>query len=112
MKADVPSLLHLLLHHVEEEATGCWRLTTGRLNRNGYRRLWVEGQEVMAHKAFYNWFVGPVPHGCVLDHVKERGCCLRECVRPDHLEPVTVQENTKRGAAVLFTRQDTGSYSR
>ena len=56
----------------------------------------------MAHRYVYELFRGPIPDGHVLDHVKKKGCKHRDCVNPDHLEPVTQQENTLRGDAVLF----------
>lgn len=37
--------------------------------------------------------VGPIPSGLQLDHL----CRTRHCVNPDHLEPVSQQENNRRG---------------
>lgn len=48
-----------------------------------------------AHVILYEHSVGPIPEGLELDHL----CRNRACVRPDHLEPVTHQENTRRGMA-------------
>lgn len=45
-----------------------------------------------AHVLMYEHFVGAVPAGLELDHL----CCNKECVNPDHLEPVTHSENAKR----------------
>lgn len=36
--------------------------------------------------------VGPIPEGLDLDHL----CRVRQCVNPDHLEPVTARENLMR----------------
>jgi hypothetical protein len=47
-----------------------------------------------AHRVAFEWLVGPVPKGLVLDHL----CRNRGCVNPSHLEPVTQQVNTLRGA--------------
>lgn len=81
--------------------SSCWFfLEAGRDNRNGYRRLWWQGQELMAHKLSYEAHVGPVPEGLVLDHT----CRNRCCINPAHLDPVTVQVNTLRGKALLFGR--------
>lgn len=79
--------------------SGCW-VYAGELNRNGYGRVWVEGERRMAHIAAYEALVGPVPEGLVLDHL----CRVRCCCNPHHLEPVTVRENTLRGEARLFTK--------
>jgi hypothetical protein len=47
----------------------------------------------MAHRWAYESEVGPIPIGLTLDHL----CKVRRCVRPDHLEAVTLQENLLRG---------------
>jgi hypothetical protein len=53
------------------------------------------GKQRGAHIVLYELTVGPVPQGMELDHL----CRNRACVRPDHLEPVTHQENCLRGMA-------------
>lgn len=80
-----------------DEATGCW-LYTGTTHK-GYARVKVEGQRVMLHRALYERVVGPVPDGLELDHL----CRVRNCVNPDHLEPVTHAENMARGAWAMRT---------
>jgi hypothetical protein len=50
-------------------------------------------RKVMTHRTMYLWLVGPIPEGLVLDHL----CRVRQCWLPDHLEPVTSAENTRRG---------------
>ena len=49
-----------------------------------------------AHRVAYRLEVGPIPRGLVLDHL----CRVRNCVRPDHLEPVTRGENVLRGETI------------
>jgi hypothetical protein len=81
-----------------EPNTGCF-IWMGSINQHGYGRLHVgyksDGtrKSALAHRAAYEHFVGPIPEGLQLDHK----CRLRCCVNPEHLEPVTNQENTKRG---------------
>ncbi len=46
-----------------------------------------------SHRVVYEALVGPIPEGLVLDHL----CRVLNCVNPNHLEPVTHQENVRRG---------------
>ena len=48
--------------------------------------------QMLAHRWSYEHFVGHIPDGLTIDHL----CRNRRCVRPDHLEPVTSGENTRR----------------
>ena len=77
-----------------DRSSDCW-LWTGRLDNQGYGRITVKQRPMRAHRASYETFVGPVPTGLELDHV----CRVRNCVNPDHLEPVTHRENVLRGAS-------------
>lgn len=70
--------------------SGCW-LWTGS-TANGYGQARVGGKTVRAHRASYELLVGPIPEGLTLDHL----CHVKNCVRPEHLEPVTAAENTRR----------------
>lgn len=72
--------------------TDCW-LWTGTMSRTGYGRVSIGGREIGAHRAVYEALVGPVPDGMQLDHL----CRVTQCVNPDHLEPVTIGENIRRG---------------
>ena len=71
-----------------EKTDGCW-LWTGTLGRGGYGR-W---KRIYVHRTSYEMLVGPIPEGLSLDHL----CRVRNCVNPDHLEPVTHRENVLRG---------------
>lgn len=51
---------------------------------------------VMAHRWSYEYHGGHIPQGLDIDHL----CRNRACVNPDHLEPVTRQENIRRAAAI------------
>jgi hypothetical protein len=81
----------------QEPNTGCW-LWLGQLNRNGYGYVSVGGRKRVAHRVVWEVFVGPVPEGMVLDHT----CRVRCCCNPNHIEPVTVRTNTRRGGATLY----------
>jgi len=71
----------------------CWPWT-GVLTDEGYGRFWVSrSSRPMAHRVAYQALVGPVPDGMQLDHL----CRNRACCNPEHLEPVSSAENTRRG---------------
>lgn len=77
-----------------EPNTGCF-IWMGGLNEDGYGRVWANNKMSRAHRVAYEYFIGPVPKGKVLDHK----CRMRCCVNPDHLEPVFQGENIRRGFA-------------
>lgn len=75
-----------------DKTEACW-LWTGAKNGKGYGFFTIDGIQMRAHRAAYAMFVGAIPDGLVLDHL----CRVHHCVNPAHLEPVTSQENTRRG---------------
>ena len=77
---------------VQPQADGCW-LWTGSMHPWGYGQFRMEERPVMAHRASYRLFVGPIPVGLYIDHL----CFNKRCVNPSHLEPVSNAENIARG---------------
>ena len=74
----------------------CWLWTDG-LNGSGYGSFRLtDGRSVGAHVAAVILDGREVAVGMHVDHVRERGCQFRHCVRPDHLEVVTARENALR----------------
>ena len=71
----------------------CWLWTANKTAPNGHGRFLGPGGQVMAHRFAYELLVGPIPEGLVIDHL----CRVRLCVNPAHLEPVTAEENIRRG---------------
>lgn len=69
----------------------CWLWTASR-TPEGYGQFGAEKRRILAHRFSYELSVGPIPEGLELDHL----CRNRGCVRPDHLQPVTRQENARR----------------
>lgn len=73
------------------EDGGCW-IWMGPVNSSGYGTVTVNGRRLMAHRAIFEDFRGPIPDGHVLDHL----CRNRLCCRPCHLEPVLRSVNERR----------------
>ncbi len=84
----------------KQPAFGCW-LWTAAVSKGGYGRFGVDGGVGYAHRWVYEHFIGLVPEGLDIDHL----CRVRNCVNPDHLEPVTRGENIRRGRS--HTREKT-----
>lgn len=82
---------------VEKQADGCW-LWRGRI-LNGYG-WW---SQAVAHRCAYVSSGRIIPDGYHLDHL----CRVRNCVNPDHLEPVTPRENARRGLTGAHNRNKT-----
>jgi hypothetical protein len=79
--------------------SGCWRRSV-RIGSKGYSQFWFDGRLHQAHRVSHVLFVGPIPDGYEVDHVKARGCRFKNCIRPSHLEAVTGRENSLRGGSV------------
>jgi hypothetical protein len=65
----------------------------GSTNNHGYGIVQIDGKLNLAHRVAYEAAYGPIPDGMVLDHL----CRVRNCVKPEHLEAVTIAENNRRG---------------
>ena len=74
--------------------SGCLEWT-GAINEDGYGVSWRNGRTLRAHIFVYEEMASPVPPGLELDHL----CRNRSCCHPDHLEPVTHEENLRRARA-------------
>jgi hypothetical protein len=74
------------------DPNGCWRWN-GHVGRDGYALCKRDGYYSSAHRVVYTQLRGPIPKDLHLDHL----CRVRDCVNPDHLEPVTPYENFRRG---------------
>lgn len=77
--------------------TPCWiwegGIRPGKYNPTiFYGRCSVNNRTVLAHRYVYEKLRGPIPGGLHLDHL----CEVTTCVNPDHLDPVTRGENTRR----------------
>lgn len=72
----------------------CWLWTASKTSA-GYGNFKAAANNVYAHRLSYEWLMGPIPEGLVIDHL----CRVPNCVNPEHLEPVTHKENVRRGTA-------------
>ena len=74
------------------KSAGCW-LWTGNV-RGRYGICYVPGVQstAVAHRVAYVLAGREIPAGLQLDHL----CRNTLCVNPDHLEPVTLDENMRR----------------
>lgn len=86
----------LLARLPERPEGGCW-IWAGAANPNGYGTIYgLRGTKEYVHRFAYETWVGPIPDGLTIDHVKARGCVSSLCCNPAHLEPVTQSENARR----------------
>lgn len=79
--------------------TGCWEWQANMSN-SGYGQLRVtrpKRRTLLAHRASYEAFIGPIPDGLQIDHL----CRNKRCCNPEHLEPVTHAENMRRRDAAI-----------
>lgn len=95
-----PHQHRLLLARIEkfispEPMGGCW-LWTGTIRKGyGVVRVSTNGKIPsvrQAHRVVFQINRGTIPDGLALDHL----CMVKVCVNPNHLEPVTLQENLRR----------------
>lgn len=95
--SDLARIDRLLSHVVVTPGpldTDCW-LSTYAKGTSGYTAIGISGgRHARSHRLAYAALVGPIPKGLHLDHL----CMVRHCVNPDHLEPVTAEENARRAA--------------
>lgn len=87
----------LLSHLKQQDDCLVW---TGTVGNAGYGLISTggrQGKTVLVHRLAYELWVGPIPEGLTIDHVRARGCRSKLCCEPAHLEPVTLLENIRRG---------------
>lgn len=89
---DEPVLVDNFARAEPDQESGCWNWI-GPTDGKGYGFFSRRYQgEKRAHRAFWVRANGPIEPGLELDHL----CRNRGCVNPEHLEPVTHDENIRR----------------
>jgi len=84
-----------ILHRMQLGPGGCWLWSRVTPKGYGIIETYRRGRgkyDVYAHRYAYEAFVGAIPGGLDIDHT----CFVRNCVNPEHLEPVTRAENLQR----------------
>ena len=80
------------LFHYTRITEACW-LWEGSLLPDGYGNARWPGQTTtLVHRIAYELWVAPIPEDLEIDHL----CFVRNCINPEHLEPVTKAENARR----------------
>lgn len=77
---------------IDPDENGCW-IWPGVRDQWGYGK----SNSTSSHRAVWRKLVGPIPEGMELDHL----CRVPACVNPEHLEPVTGEENRRRKYASI-----------
>ena len=85
-----------LIRHVKQAESGCWLWTAEIEKEWGYGKTEVKGRRTGAHRAMWVAVRGEIPERLTIDHL----CRVRHCVNVEHMELVTIRENTLRGETI------------
>lgn len=94
---DIPErVLNRAMEKYEVDENGCW-ISGYSIGSHGYGQIgwWENGRTrtITHHRATWTAAFGPVPDGMTLDHI----CCVKRCVRPSHLQVLSMEANSRRG---------------
>ena len=91
---DPAVLVERMMKRVTVDRT-CW-IFTGCVNSRGYGCVGSgrKGKSILVHRLVVLHRDGHLDNEMTVDHL----CGVKTCVNPDHLEVVTREENSRRGA--------------
>lgn len=92
-KMDVSTLIRFMRYVKKTDKCWIWQGSFSGNATHKYGDFSIGYNRYRAHRLIYATHRGEIPKGAVIDHL----CGNPACVNPDHLEPVSIQENTKRG---------------
>lgn len=84
-----------------EYAGNHWLWLGAHSRSEGYGVYHCDGSTVGVHRLSWVDANGPIPDGFQIDHL----CRVRQCINPEHLEPVTPGENAARSDYTSKGRQ-------
>lgn len=86
-----------------KKTNSCWNWI-GNQSKDGYGQFGISDKiKKSAHRFSFELLKGKIPQDLTIDHL----CRNRLCVNPDHMKPVTTQENTRRGETGIVNRSKT-----
>lgn len=88
--------------YIIDPNSGCWVWQRCKSPEGYAKSIRVDGHAYAPHRFYYEQKYGPIPAGLALDHL----CKNRLCVNPDHLQPVTQTQNTRRSRIAKLTETD------
>lgn len=94
------ALPRYMKRNIDPGPNSCWTWNRSK-DKHGYGWASWKNKTYLAHRIIYTLIVGDIPEGMNLDHL----CRRRDCVNPDHLEPVTNYENLLRSPIGTAGRQ-------
>lgn len=97
--------LDVFMESISLEANGCWNWL-GYLNTKGYGQFKKDGARYYSHRWSYEYFVGAIPDGLMLDHL----CRNPACVNPRRRSGMT--DDLQRGRAGFAERRSVGQLYR